>query len=439
MPTKSSSRSTPSRTPASDRFQPRPNRPTVVTQTEEKRKLSPLLITLILLTGLFCVLLGVVYIRRVQELRQQAAVEQSTVTLGARSRTQDNKLLIDVVLNTKTYDVAGVEMLGFLQGIPKENVTVKTDNAINLAQVNTILETHNNETRFEVRLFAPIDPSKTANTRGSEQVVTTFEIVNPPSSGVTVGFYNRTKVPVMDPPTVALQLAGQQTFYLAAIGGASPSPTPSSSPNSDSSKKSCDQNCATDTECQSALVCYKGRCRVSSDPEDSSCKAIQDNGLNRSCNQYCADTNECADGFSCYFNQCRNPRNLTSTSCEEPKKVTTTTSTSGRGGTTTAASRKPSPSPSAKIVAQVRLVSPSPSARASASASASPRATSSARPTPSSTPFGSQQPTVRNPQPSPTTTSNRGSNNSRIIIGVIASLIGIGVLGFVAYKFLIGR
>lgn len=407
--------------------------PQPVVQMPKQPSFSPLVLALLVVASCLSVLLGLVFINRSQDLRQQAVDTSTPVLLSFKSRSQDSRLLIDVVLNSRNYAIAGVELKGTLTGVNREQVTVNTSNPLHLDAISSALSVGATATStdFAVTLFAPLDPTLPSNTHDTEVVITSFEIANPPTGDVGISFSTGTKVPTIEPATITVQLASAQTFSYIAIGGASPSPTAASSPSSDANKKTCNQNCATDTECQSIYQCYKGECRLKGDLEDSQCQGPADQGLNRGCNQYCADSRECQNQFTCYFNQCRNPRNLTNTSCENPR-VTTTTSTP-RSTATPRTSTRPSPSPSARLVA-ARLVSPSPTASpratASASASASPRVSASP------SPFTSQRPTVRTPEPSPATTRTSSSNRSRMIIGILAILIGGSVLGFIAFKFL---
>lgn len=82
--------------------------------------------------------------------------------------------------------------------------------------------------------------------------------------------------------------------------------------------KSCNEKCASNSECPTNHRCYKNQCRLVTNLSSSSCSQPADKGLQRTCNQYCADSRECAAGFSCYYNRCRRPDNLESTVCAMP-------------------------------------------------------------------------------------------------------------------------
>ncbi len=119
--------------------------------------------------------------------------------------------------------------------------------------------------------------------------------VNPPQAGSYEVQFNASNslVTGYTNPEITLGLPGI-TILTAAVPGPDV-------------KKTCDQNCATDTECESRYVCSQGRCRLPADTADDKCGVKPDQGIHRGCNQYCADNNECLGEFTCYYNQCRNP------------------------------------------------------------------------------------------------------------------------------------
>lgn len=83
----------------------------------------------------------------------------------------------------------------------------------------------------------------------------------------------------------------------------------------DISVKSCNQSCGSNSECAPNHRCYDSRCRLATNPGNTSCVNPPDQGLQRQCNEYCADTRECASGFTCFYNKCRRPDNPDSESC----------------------------------------------------------------------------------------------------------------------------
>lgn len=103
-----------------------------------------------------------------------------------------------------------------------------------------------------------------------------------------------------------------------------PTPTPSPTPTTDSRStiRSCNETCSSNSECAVNHLCYNTgsdkRCRLATNPSNTSCSTPSDNGLNRQCNQYCANNGECSAGLSCWYNRCRRPDNIESTSCSAP-------------------------------------------------------------------------------------------------------------------------
>jgi len=88
-----------------------------------------------------------------------------------------------------------------------------------------------------------------------------------------------------------------------------------------SSGKACNEQCTGNAQCASNYRCFDSRCRLATNPSNTSCDAPADNGLQRSCNQYCADSRECGGGLTCFYNQCRQPGNVDSISCAKTTAV----------------------------------------------------------------------------------------------------------------------
>ena len=114
--------------------------------------------------------------------------------------------------------------------------------------------------------------------------------------------------------------------------------------NQASTLLSCNQSCTSHSQCQSNFICFDSHCRLSTNPTDTSCQGIPDQGIHRSCNQYCADNNECAEGLVCYYNACRNPYNISSDTCTIPSPIPTKIPS-----TATSVTQKPTPTPTATV------------------------------------------------------------------------------------------
>lgn len=94
------------------------------------------------------------------------------------------------------------------------------------------------------------------------------------------------------------------------------SPSPSASPNLGGNEvQTCNESCASNSDCDVNLRCYSGQCRLVTNVTSTTCSAPADKGLSFRCDEYCADTRECANGLICQSNRCRNPENLESKSC----------------------------------------------------------------------------------------------------------------------------
>jgi hypothetical protein len=339
----------------------------------------------------FGLLAGVRFMDRSQELRQRASQGQ-TVKLRLHGETvQPGELRIDFLLNSLGYNVAGTQVTATLTGAAPNEVSIDLNNSLNLERVGSRVTAKDGGSYIEFTQFAPLDSSKPVNTNGQEKKIASIYVKKSSGGTFTLSLNNAsTSIPVVGDATIRTEVVGTQTFTLIAAG------TGGGNQGGTGTKKSCNQNCATDTECQSQYMCYKGQCRLSENREDSSCRGIGDQGIHRTCNEYCADKNECASGYSCYFNRCRNPRNLGNTSCANPA----------------------SPKPRTQVVI-VPAATPSikPTISPSASASASP----SAVPSPSADVYDegrfrvSPSPTIRKPSPTPLSqTSSQSSIAGRL-------------------------
>jgi hypothetical protein len=303
-----------------------------------------------------------------QDIRQQAAGNTPQVIFSLQSsQVSSNKMRVDVMVNTQANDLAAVDLRGALSGAPKDRVFLDQANSLFMDTVKEEVTGNSTQLNFRVVKFASIDKQKPANTHGQTQPLFTFYITQPENDRVSITLSGPTSsVSIIGSSNVDISYPGTQTFTL--------------NPNQD--KKTCNQNCATDTECQSDLFCYKGQCRARSNSEDTYCGHPPDLGLQRTCDQYCADGKECGTGLSCYYNKCRNPKNLANTKCANPTprpvatakpivKVVTPVPTPTTGFVVTLVSPTPiyeesTPYPTSNIV--IPTVTPEPTISASPSA-----------------------------------------------------------------------
>lgn len=333
-----------------------------------------------------------------QNTRSQAEATSVEVSLGnvPNSVSPGQKVTLDVLLNTNQTQVTGVQVSGSISNLNQYGLQLETTEVSGMSSVVQQLTPAGEQTQFFlVHLANPTEPYQ-YSTNG--QLVSIGRIVFYPTQTVTfsVGLNaEKSLATSFGQSTIIPNLVGAQTYTITVQSDGATSPDDDSDDSDDeSSKKSCDENCATDTECKSSMICHKGRCRNPQEPEDDQC--APDRGLNRGCNQYCADSNECDDEFTCYYNYCRNPRNIENTECAEPRPTPsprlvqtgattgTTTGSTGTGGTGTTGSGSTgfgsvtvSPSPSSSVSPSPRL---SPTPLATRSASSSPRVSPFASP-----------------------------------------------------------
>jgi len=393
-------------------------------------------------------------LRSQQDIRNQAATASTvdfTVTTGSTTIKPGQSVPIDLSINTKNKLVSGFTVKGLITGVSKDRISTSiADNSQLLTIKNTLVETKDG-TEFTITMLSNPGNKSIFTTQTSAKKFASI-IINPSRSG-SVGI---TMYP--SPDTVAVEhnkgysptaIVTNQSFVVSV------SADQNNTSNAD--KKSCNENCATDTECKSEFVCYKGRCRVHTNREDEKCTVPAQKGLERSCNEYCADSRECNSSLTCYYNRCRLATNIENTTCQPPAPARTTstgTTTTGTGGTTrtttatrSAATTPPTPSP-ATVTARVTISSAS-------SPTPSPSPTSAVgnlgRPLSGGTTgtTGSQG-SAQSPTPSPTATpqivplpselqseqiaANQSRNNALRTILIIVSALGIiGLIGFGLY------
>lgn len=335
----------------------------VKTRVIKKPSTLPLIVAaLTALVLSFGLLLGLQYVGTPQDIRQQASSVQP-VRLRLHGQTvTGGELRIDFLLNTGIHTISGAQVAAKITGASPNEMSLDMNNSLGLERLGSKLSVRNDGAYLEFTQFAPLDSSRLVSTNNQEIKIASLTIKRSQGGTFTLSMDGSTAVPVTRNPSVQLDYTREQSFTLAA-GGTNVTPNPGIG-----SKKSCNQNCASDTEC-SSNYCYKGQCRLAENREDSFCRGVGDKGLNRACNEYCADKNECASGYSCYYNRCRNPRNITSDTCSNPPSPRPVTNIGTSRGSTRVTPRpsvaptpSPSPSPTPSVSATPSpVMSPSPS------------------------------------------------------------------------------
>lgn len=396
--------------------------------------------------------LSISAMRSQQDIRNQASTASTvdfTTTTGSTTIKPGQSVPIDLSINTKNKLISGFTVKGIVTGVSRDRIsTTIADNSQLLVIKNTLVETKDG-TEFTITFLSNPGIKSIFTTQTSAKKFASL-IINPSRSGtIGISMYQ-------SPDTAAVEhnkgyspisIAVNQSFVVSVSADQN---------TNNSDKKSCNENCATDTECKSEFVCYKGRCRVHTNREDEKCTVPPQKGLERGCNEYCADSRECNSSLTCYYNRCRLASNIENTSCQKPApvKATTTTST-GTGGTsstgttskgsTTSASVKPSPETvTAKVtITSVGTPTPSPSPTSAVGNLGRPLSGGTTGTT------GSQG-SAQSPTPTPTATpqivplpselqseriaANQSRNNAvRTILIVVSALGIIGLIGFGLY------
>ncbi len=354
-----------------------------------------------------------------QDIRQQASTSDTvdfSLQGGSTAITSGQNFVVDININTKTKLVSGVTVQGKIEGISKDRVALSFPPNILLKPAYQSITETNGVVYFEfIELSAPASKSVFSSNNSAQKIAAL--VLTPANSGTI-------KVELLPSPNsqvveyskgiTLLQIPGQQSYNIT-VGSV------------EDTKKSCNSNCATDTECKSGLICYKGQCRSSADREDSQCGIKPDQGIHRSCNEYCADSRECDSKYVCYYNRCRLAVNVDNTSCTLPPLPTPVTSTVGKGGYYARSS--PSPSPRT-VQATIIIDKNKPSTTSGIKASPKPSPSPSPSPRPKSSPQPSLKPT---PTPAVVQPAKKSGGFSNILLAALGVGAVIGLIGFGIY------
>ncbi len=255
------------------------------------RFLPAIILGTVVLVGL---LLSLTFLKFAQDTRQQAAENTNKIALSLKSSTVDNdKLKIEVIMNSNGYKIAAVDFQGTLVETKPSDVSIEERNTLALNFIHKKISGDNTNTAFRVVQFASLDPNARTSTNGENITLFSFIITKPKDNQITVSFDTvLSSIALQNGTNVMVEYPARQTLGMSGNG----------------------------------------------EP---------DRGIHRTCNEYCADNRECDANLVCYFNRCRHPLNRNSTSCAAPV-IRTTTTGSGKGGPTTSiAKTTPSPTPKA--------------------------------------------------------------------------------------------
>jgi hypothetical protein len=295
-------------------------------------------------------------LRKSQDLRQQASVDDGkvSVTMTSSNLSPNEQGKINFSINTGGVQTDGVQLT-----FNVVSDTLTTPPSFALTDTAPLQIAYSEiETTTDGYLISIIALPKQLGQPFSSITATPFGFLNvaPTSNGIiTLNFDVENSISTVhasNPPKDELThiattdfVVGTTTIEVSPSPDASPdiSPSPSASPiatpevSPDSSPiatpevsptptddpgiggnpdiATCNESCGVNADCDTNLRCYSGQCRLATNVSSATCSNPTDQGLNFSCNEYCADSNECASGLTCQSNKCRNPENVNSTTC----------------------------------------------------------------------------------------------------------------------------
>ncbi len=298
-------------------------------------------------------------LQKSQDWRQQASVAQGQVevTTNASSLEIDQTGTINFSINTHGVQTDGVQLtfnivtdavsespvFSLKSGIPLQIAYSEVETTADgfLVSVITLPSTlgqgfsTNTSTPFAQLSIKPNKAGEIALNFDIENSISTVHASNPPKDELThiatASFDVEELVasPSISPsPSASPESSPEVSPSPSTSPSVSPSPSasptssprvspsPSASPNLGGNEvQTCNESCASNSDCDVNLRCYSGQCRLVTNVTSTTCSAPADKGLSFRCDEYCADTRECADGLVCQSNRCRNPENLESKSC----------------------------------------------------------------------------------------------------------------------------
>ncbi|MEN8252863.1 MAG: hypothetical protein ABFQ62_00585 [Patescibacteria group bacterium] len=386
------------------------------------------------LSVLFLITLGLLYLQlrqlqNRQDITSKASSQLAQIKWGDVSNQSENQdFNIPILINSQQYSFSAIQIKGKLYNIAADKVTIIPHNPSGLNSVISKLEPENGATAFTLIYFSDIAGSSLFSTVNQDVKLADLSI-----SDLSAGNYSvhldvaSSMITSFLYPNLSLEASADRSFTVShlQVGG------------SDNNKKNCNQNCATDTECKSEFICYKGRCRSDEDKEDVNCVLTSDDGINRDCDEYCADSSECNSELNCYYNRCRNPLNLLSEACASPTPRPTLSPTTydGKGGTSADSSTpKPTSIAATKLIIDGQEYGKNASAATAlkTSPSPSPRASVTPRPSPSLRP--SPSPTIRPALKPESQVFEEEKSSNWLGIFILVAIVGvIGIAGFMAF------
>ncbi len=320
-------------------------------------KLAILVSILMIVGGAIGMVLLQKDLQQPQDWRQQASVAngQVEVSVNAEQLTIDDTNQIDFSINTHGVQTDGVQLtfnivtdvvseapvFSLKTGVPLQIAYSEIETTADgfLVSVITLPSTigqsfsTNASTPFAQLAFQPTAAGEITLNFDIENSISTVHATNPPQDELThiatktFSVIEPEVLPSVSPsPSASPESSPEVSPSPSTSPSVSPSPSPSASPSvspspsaspnvGGSDVRTCNESCASNSDCDVNLRCYSGQCRLVTNVTSSSCSAPADKGLSFSCNEYCSDTKECASGLICQSNRCRNPENLESQSC----------------------------------------------------------------------------------------------------------------------------
>lgn len=377
--------------------------------------------------------------KRSQEIRQQASVDQGVVVVTPSASSNlvvGQPASIDFSVNTNSMQIDGVQLFFNINSTVGSNFDFELDSQSGLQLVaENIQDQGGGQYLAQILVIGQVaQPYSTNNTVQFGRLTFT-----PTQAGsVNLSFDNNgSRATAYQSNPVEDQLRTLGSFNVQISSAPTPTATSVTQPNNENptptptsgsggvTLKQCNESCTSHANCASNLACIGGVCRLASNPSNTSCQGVPDQGIRRSCNEYCADSNECATGLTCHFNRCRNPQAVNSTSCQTPTPTPTSKSTVTTGGTTATKTPTPRPTATSQVIAQT-----SPSAQPSSTGLTNVFGSSPDETDPEVSFTPSSTPQVPSPLPTSLPDEEESNLNRLPQILLIAAIISLPILFF---------
>jgi len=249
-----------------------------------------------------------------QTVTSQAAVSNAPVEISATqspATLYDHQTnVIDLNVNTKGIQTTGVTTVFAIATDATDSINVQVIGASNLK--STSQEVQKTTSGFLVKVVTV--PTGTAPFSSTKAVPFLEISFNPHSSGSFNIVWDQVYSHVYLSSNVhqeELRFINPMSFVIAS--------NPSANNTTQViSNRACNQGCASNSQCQTGLMCFDNRCRRPGNPDSTSCSNVTKityTGIVKSCNVACNSNKECDVNMRCFNGACRLATNPSSSSC----------------------------------------------------------------------------------------------------------------------------